>query len=250
MNNIFQKPFIRKTIYVIIGFFIFLAIINYIIMPFYVSADEVKVPKVQKLKLNEAIKLLEDANLNVLVGDTSYDKKYPEGTIILQKPVGGEIVKEGRTIFLVVSGGEPYVSMPQLRGKSVRDAKLTLERLGLKVGEIVEVQSNNPKDVVVDQQYAPNVKVKGGKSVSISISLGSTEGDIAVPDLIGKSLAEATRILHEKLLRVGKINYQPSFSVLPNTVLDQYPVKGNMLNENDAVDLFITKNVEPNEEVK
>jgi len=44
--------------------------------------------------------------------------------------------------------------------------------------------------------------------------------------------------------QVGKINYQPSFSLLPNTVLDQYPSKGNKANKGDQVDLFVTKSVE------
>ncbi|MBK7380332.1 MAG: PASTA domain-containing protein [Ignavibacteriales bacterium] len=47
-------------------------------------------------------------------------------------------------------------------------------------------------------------------------------GQIEVPDLIGKSLTEATMILRDSSLVVGKINYQRSFSLLPNTVLDQY----------------------------
>jgi beta-lactam-binding protein with PASTA domain len=34
---------------------------------------------------------------------------------------------------------------------------------------------------------------------------------------------------------------------LPNTVLDQYPSKGNKLNPGDRVDLFVTKAAEPGE---
>jgi serine/threonine-protein kinase len=250
MKNLFQNRFIRVIIYSFVVVFIFVALMNYIVMPWYVSETEVSVPKVQGLKLLDAINLIEDKDLNYVVGDTTFDRKHPSGTIVLQKPFPGELVKAGRTVFLVLSGGEPLVVVPQLRGKSIRDVKLALDRVGLKMGEVLEVQSNNPKDVIVDQQYAAGTKIKSGKTVSISISLGSAEGTIEVPALIGKSFTDAEKILHENLLRVGKVNYQPSFSVLPNTVIDQYPSSGNKLNENDAVDLFITKNVETSDEVE
>ncbi|MCK7523076.1 MAG: PASTA domain-containing protein [Ignavibacteriales bacterium] len=55
---------------------------------------------------------------------------------------------------------------------------------------------------------------------------------------------EAGKVLADSSLKVGKLNYQISFSLLPNTVIDQYPSKGNKLNPGDAVDLFVTKSGE------
>jgi serine/threonine-protein kinase len=248
MKKLFQSPKFKKFLYLLGGILVFILILNYLIMPWYVHAKEVVVPKVLGKKTNEAISILENANLNPYIGDTTYDKKYPEGTIAIQKPYAGEVVKAGRNIYLVYSGGEPLIAVPQLRGKSIRDAKFSLARSGFKIGEIIQVASNNPKDIIVDQQYAAGTKLKSGITVDVSVSLGSAEGTIEVPEVIGKSLSEAERILNEKLLKVGKINYQPSFSVLPNTVIDQYPSKGNKLNEGDKVDLFITKNVEIKDE--
>jgi len=62
-----------------------------------------------------------------------------------------------------------------------------------------------------------------------------------------KSLSEAEKVLADSSLKVGKINYQPSFSLLPNTILDQYPSKGNKVNPGDAIDLFVTKSVNENQ---
>ncbi len=59
--------------------------------------------------------------------------------------------------------------------------------------------------------------------------------------MIGKSLTEATRIISDSTLTLGKVNYQISSTLLPNTVLDQYPAPGNKLNSGNTVDLFITK---------
>ena len=74
------------------------------------------------------------------------------------------------------------------------------------------------------------------------MSVGSNQGLLTVPDLMGKSLVEAQKILADSSLNVGKINYQRSYSLLPNTVVDQYPSKGSKVSPGTTVDLFVTKN--------
>ena len=187
-------------------------------------------------------------SLDPVIGDTTYDEKLPEGSVIIQRPRAGETVKEGRRVYLFISGGEPIVHVPQLTGKSVRDAKFSLERLGLKLGNVDQEVSDYPKDMIYDQQYAAGTPIKKGEDVNVTISMGKLQaGNIEVPDLIGKSLTEAEKILADSSLKVGKINYQPSFSLLPNTILDQYPSKGNKVNKGDAIDLFVTKTANENE---
>lgn len=247
MKNILQKPLVRKILLFLLAFIIIILVLDNFIFPWYVSSPEVVVPDVKGMIENEAVTKLENINLEPVISDTTYDAKYKKGTILLQKPTGGEIVKEGRRIYLFISGGEPVVTVPNLKGKSIRDAKLTLERIGLKLGRIEEVPSNNPRDMIFDQEFAEGTRVKKGLSVGIAISVGEGEGSIIVPDLVGKSLAEAEKILADSSLKLGKINYQRSFSLLPNTVLDQYPSKGNRVSPEDEVDLFVTKASEPDE---
>jgi serine/threonine-protein kinase len=135
--------------------------------------------------------------------------------------------------------------LPQLKGKSIIDAKFALERLGLKLGRIERLYSNQPEDMIFDQQYAVGTPLKQGEIVGITVSAGRGGGSIFVPDLIGKSLLDARLILSDSSLVVGKVNYQQSATLLPNTVLDQYPSSGNRLSAGDAVDLFVTKPADP-----
>lgn len=249
LRELLNKPVVKKLL-ILLGILIVIALImDKIILPWYVSSPETEVPSVVGLKTEDAVELLSSSDLEPLVSDTTFDEKYPAGTVILQNPGGGEIVKHGRRIYLYVSGGEPVVIVPSLRGKSVRDAKFTLERIGLMLGYTEELPSSNPRGMIFDQQYAEGTRIKKGESVGISVSSGIEEdAGIVVPDLIGKSLAEAERVLADSLLKVGKINYQRSFSLLPNTVLDQYPSSGNRIKEGQAVDLFVTKSAEPLDE--
>jgi len=242
MKKLLQKPLSKKILYGFGGFVLFIILLDKIIMPWYVSSSEAVVPSVIGLKESTAIEKLEGLGLDPIVADTTFDENHPVGTIVLQKPLPGAVVKTTRNIYLFISGGEPFVQVPLLKGKSIRDAKLALERVGLKLGQVEEIPSGNPANMIFNQQFAEGTSVRKGESIGVSISIGMGDvGTITVPDLIGKSLQEAEIILASDSLKVGKINYQRSFSLLPNTVLDQYPSKNNKANPGDAVDLFVTK---------
>lgn len=250
MKKLLAHPLVKK---ILIGLGIFAAIIlilDNIILPMYVSSPETVVPGVVGMNEEDAIKTLKNEDFNVTIADTVFGVSLAPGKVFMQKPESGKVVKKGRTIFLFLSGGEQTVTVPKLIGKSVLDARLSLERVGLKLGTIDEAVSSQPKDMIFDQQYAEGTKLKKGQLVGVSVSMGKGYGDIEVPDLIGKSLTEAKSILDKNSLIVGKINYQISNTLLPNTILDQYPAPGNKLNSGESVDLFVTKegNVEEKNE--
>ena len=244
LKNIFSNRFVKRTLIILAAILVFLLFLDFLLLPWWVSRDETKVPKVVGMKEQEAFALLEDHDLNPVISDTTFNESFPKGTIVLQRPEKGSNVKVGRRVYLFISGGEPTVLVPMLKGKSVRDAKFSLERIGLKLGAVEQVPSSYPKNSIFDQEFVEGTPIKKGQTVGISVSSGIETGEISVPDLIGKSLMEAGKVLADSSLKVGKLNYQISFSLLPNTVIDQYPSKGNKLNKGDAVDLFVTKSGE------
>jgi eukaryotic-like serine/threonine-protein kinase len=251
MKKFLQNPLTRKILYSLLGFVVLILLLDNLIMPWVVSSPETKVPEVVGLQVSEAVNILEAEGFEPLISDTSYGLKVDVGAVFFQKPDAGAVVKEGRTVFLFVSGGMKTIQVPVLKGKSVLDAKFALERLGLKLGKVERIPSSHPEDMIFDQQYEEGTILKQGDFVGVSISVGRGGGSIIVPDLIGKSLTEARKILADSSLIIGKINYQPSSTLLPNTILDQYPSSGNSLNSGNAVDLFVTQPSDiniPNEE--
>ncbi len=244
LKNIFSNRFVKRTLIIFGAILVLLLFLNFLLLPWWVSKVEIKVPKVVGMNEYEAISLLEDHDLNPIISDTTFNESFPKGTIVLQRPEEGSTVKVGRRIYLFISGGEPTVLVPMLKGKYVRDAKFALERIGLILGMVEQVPSTNPKNMIFDQEFVEGTPIKKGQTIGVSVSSGIETGEISVPDLIGKSLMEAGKVLADSLLKVGKLNYQISFSLLPNTIIDQYPSKGTMLNPGDAVDLFVTKSGE------
>jgi eukaryotic-like serine/threonine-protein kinase len=233
---------VKKIIILVVAIIILFFMFNSVIMPWYVKhASLVKVPNVIGLQFNEARLVLEKSGLDVKQGDVRFDEAKPIGLVMDQNPPVDQMVKNGRRIYLTVCGGEQLVEVPKLIGRTLRDAKFTLEQRNLQVGDIVKKFTNEfSEDVVVSQVVQPGSKVKKSTRIDLIISNGKQIGDIIIPDVVGKKLDEAKKMLEEKKLKVGKITYQAS-DMPSGQIIDQYPRKEKSANSNTAIDLFIAK---------
>lgn len=237
----------KKTI--IIGFCVIALIflMNSVIMPWYVKHNTlVKVPAVVGLSYNDALKNLEDAGLEGLQGDIRYDASKPIGTILDQNPPADQMVKGGRRIYLIVSGGEQLYDVPNLVGRTERESKFLLAQRNLELVEVSQKQSAQfPPGLVIEQVETVGTKVKKGTKIGVVVSTGLQSGNLKIPDLTGKNVDEAKKIILANKFIVGKISFQPSTTVPVNAVIDQYPKANSMANENERIDLFVNKVVKP-----
>lgn len=242
----------KKVVIFTIIFIGIILIFNSVIMPWYVKHDTlVKVPIVTGMSVEEAKKKLEEADLEGVQGDIRYDPAKPIGTVIDQNPPAEQTVKVGRRIYLVISGGEQLYEVPLLVGRTLREAKFTLLQRNLKLVEVSYKPSvQYPPGIIISQVEQAGSKVKKGTQIGVEISTGMDAGDLKVPDLLGKNIEEAKKILLQNKLAIGKINYQPSTNVPLNAVIDQYPKANTLAKENQKIDLFVNREVKPKVEKK
>jgi eukaryotic-like serine/threonine-protein kinase len=215
--------------------------INDYIMPSVVEAQELILPDIVGLNKFVAIKKLEELKLTPVEVGPRYDSRYEVDEVIFQKPYAGTMVKENRRVYIHISGGEPVIRMPQLIGKTLRDASLNLERIGLNVRDIEEVRSELPKGAIVEQEFAFQDELEKGDSVNLKISVGAQKGMVRVPNLIAKSEKEAVKILHKLSLKLGNKSYISSPTLLPNTIISQTPSQDFLLSIGESVDVVISK---------
>lgn len=225
----------------LISILIILIIVDNIILPYYVSATEYRVPDVVNMHKDEAIRILKELNLNPIVHTSRYDQKYEKDHVMFQNPYPNTLVKEGRRIYLTISGGEQTVKMPNLINKTVRDAQITLERVGLVLDSVENVESEFLPNTVVEQQYREGTDLYQGTLVSIKVSIGPKLGMVRVPNILGKSLNEAENILKTYSLRIGIKTFIHSTTLLPNTVVDQQPSQDDLVAVGDSIDVVITQ---------
>ncbi len=224
-------------------FIVFLLVMNDVVMPLYTQQGRTtKVPSIEGLTLDTAKAILTKAGLTPRVAETRPDKEYPIGEVAVQNPPAGSEVKYGRGVYMTISGGEPLVKVPSLRGKSLRDARFTLDGTALAVGNITYQQSDEyPENTIIDQSIAEGTQVRNGTRIDLTVSQGRNSNKMPVPNVTLKSLTEAQKILGDSGFKVGTITYKVSTDLLPNTVVDQMPKAGELQSVDQPVNLVVTQ---------
>jgi serine/threonine-protein kinase len=137
---------------------------------------KVSVPSVKGLSLAEARREIIAAGLQV--GEVSYqeDDSAPNGTVIEQVPGIDQPVEDNTPVALVLSRGKQTVTVPQVTGRTVAEARERLEKANLHVGEVQDIfHESVPKGLIVKQGIAPGTKVEAGAGVDLTVSKGVEE---------------------------------------------------------------------------
>lgn len=245
-----QWQYVRWPVYAFLAMILLFFLFDKVVMPLYTKhGQEIKMPDVTGLSYEEAQKILHDQGFRPILGHEAYSMSVENGHIISQSPEPGSIVKSNRRTYLTVSKGEKWVRVPKLVGGSERDALLQLRQLDLVPGErMYEFSSFYPKGVVSAQSVPVGDSVSVGDTVDIQISLGDIPENLTVPNLIGKSFAEAKKILLANGFQIGLITYQLNNDLLPETVIQQSLPADSTVDVGASVDLVLSQIEEKNEE--
>ncbi|MCX8528931.1 MAG: Stk1 family PASTA domain-containing Ser/Thr kinase, partial [Rhodoluna sp.] len=112
--------------------------------------------------------------------------------VIRTDPPAGTKVADGTMVTLYVSSGKTQATVPNVAGMTEAEAKLALENAHLTLGTITEGTSPTiVKGQVISTEPASGLQVAQGSVVNLLIS----NGQVMVPDVTGKGLSEAKRIL-------------------------------------------------------
>lgn len=105
---------------------------------------------------------LKDKHLIMQVQDSSnYNPHYPKYSVIEQNPKAGSKVKENRKIYITYNpSGYRKVELPSIEMRTLRQAKPTLEAIGLQIGEL-RYKDYIGKDVVL-KMYHKGKEVTSG----------------------------------------------------------------------------------------
>ena len=164
----------------------------------------------------------------------------PEGEIVKQSPEAGIEVEVGRPVDITVSSGSSQVKVPDLTGQSSFKARNMLTAAGLKLGDQIKTPNNDvPEGTIVKQYPAAGTKAKWGSHVSIRFSSGPEKITTSVPDISGKDLEEAERLLSSAGLALEGSITQKSRR-LAGTVISTDPPAGAEVDVGTAVTSIVS----------
>lgn len=237
-----HPSFYAVCFWAVVGFVV-LVISDFIIMPILAGhlSFTSEVPNVVGKSAKEAETLILDEDLKVVWDSVGrFSSKIPAGAVLVQVPSAGRRVKEGRTVYLIKSSGQRQLVIPDLRGKSQAQATITLHRLGLVQGKLIQgAHVSIPRGVVIRTQPAAGKVVRMGDRVDVVISTGTVEGRQRLPELVGMSLERSAHILDSLGFLLGKVDRKPVADKTPNSVIEQRPASGEFLDPGTTVELSI-----------
>ncbi len=162
---------------------------NYLNPPEYVLPDLVgKTPR-------QALEAVRTYGLNVEFAEGS-DVSLPRDQILEQTPEPGTRVKPGRRLELVINKPR-FGSVPALSGRSLEDARQSLESAGYRLAGITRIAAGDTADTVLSSIPREGQPLRPGEGVRLLVSTGTRPPvrETLLPDLTGLTDEEARYIL-------------------------------------------------------
>lgn len=142
------------------------------------------------------------------------DDGIASGTVVSTSPGEGTTLKKGDQITVVVSLGprDLPVSVPQLIGKTELEAKAELAKVGLTLGSVEPVNSDQPEGQIVYQDPQALSKVTKGSAVNVQVSNGVPQVsgiEISVPFTDGLDYADVAFEIYANGVQIGSYILNP-----------------------------------------
>lgn len=179
---------------------------------------EITVPDLTGMSVAQAEKYLSGLGMRADVTDSVFIKRMERGTVYRQNPAPGSKVKEGRRILITINAVDPKkVTMPNLIGYSLRQAKAELLSRGLYLGKLIytdDIATNNVlKQLQGNKEIKPGTPVESESRIDLVVGLNNTDNMTYIPYIIGMKYFSAVSAVHDNSLNVNNI-------VFDNTVRD------------------------------
>ena len=140
-------------------------------------------------------------------------------------------------------GGSEKVTVPDVTGKPIAQARTTLEQAGFKVGTETEVYSSEVSSGnVVSTDPKAGEQAEKGATIKINVSKGTEQ--VSVPDLKGKSADDAQKALSQAGLNGKQGDTVYSDDVSEGAVASQDTGAGSKANKGDTIVYHLSKGSE------
>jgi serine/threonine protein kinase len=206
----------------------------------WINVPVIEVPEVAGKTVVEAQSILKNSGLVLVIAAQQNHPEVPANVIISQSPLPGEQVKQGREIHCVVSKGQDLATVPQVEGKTYKEASIDIENAGISVGNVSRTYHETiEKDKVISQNPKAGLEVPRNTVVDLVVSDGPEPQSVNVPNVIGMTLDQAKAALSEVLLDYGSVEYMNS-SQPEGVVIGQNPPAGTEVPFQYKVSLIVS----------
>ena len=167
----------------------------------------------------------------------------PEGTVTGQDPAPGLTVVTGTTVRINVSRGPKPVGVPSVIGLPYEQAAAQLQAQGFAVRRGPDIESDQPKGYVADQNPPGNATAPKNSPVTVTVSSGPATEE--VPDVTDSDVATARATLQAAGFKVSVTVQDTEDPAREGVVISQDPAGGIPAEPGTVVNLFVGRYVAP-----
>lgn len=213
--------------------------INFLVLPKIIHQNKVVVmPDIRGMSVAGAGTQLRSSDLEVVVRRSMSHPTIPEGMILDQEPAPQKGIRGGRTVAVIISSGPPAGSLPDLKGLSLRQAEITLQRENYRLGRVLELRQPGATEAVVQYQSPePGLELFKGAVVDLVVAVPPATELVRMPDLRGTPLYKARQVISAAGFVLAPVSYERTSAVEPNTVLEQDPPAGQRIAKGERLEL-------------
>ena len=201
---------------------------------------KVDVPGVVGDQATDAVAAITERGLKAVVHHIPSDKET--GTVTGQDPAPETRVVKGTRVRINVSDGPKPIGVPPVVGVPYEQAAGQLQGAGFAVARR-DVESNDPKDTVVQEDPPANSLAPKGSTVTLYVSRGPK--DLVVPEVASFSRADAIATLRNSGFKVVVDTSDVQDPNLDRVVLFQTPGAGTSAPPGSTVTITVGNYVPP-----
>lgn len=165
----------------------------------------------------------------------------PKGSVCEQSPAEGLKVDKNSVVKVKVSTGPSKVAVPNVMHLAIADAEKALQDKGFQI-EKKTVESERPAGTVIEQNPKSGEADKGS---TVTVTVAKEISKVTVPDLSGKTQADASKALEALNLKLGSVTeVDAAPGTAPKTVVSQDPGPNGQVTVGSSVNISVAKPVQ------
>lgn len=201
---------------------------------------EIEVPNLIGRVFDEVVDEYSKQGIEIIKDKVEYSAEQPEGAIISQTPEKGTKTKD-KKIKVVVSKGEKMVEVPDVTGKDIKVATYELEdTLGFVVEREDVVNEKVASGIIISQSAKKGETLSYGSTIKLQVSKGDGKETVVVPNVLGKTEADAKSALEALGLSVN-VKYSEDKTKSNGVVIAQSYPQNQTLKQGTLIDITINK---------
>lgn len=245
-NKVKEQKKRKKWPIILISTFLVLALLGLFtvtVLPDLLAPEDITIPDVSGMEIDEAIAKIEAAGLQVDEEIESTDDEIEEGKVIKTNPAQGNTVKENTAIDIYVSIGKEKFELLDYTSRNYDDVIRLLDNQNFKDIKITEVFDDSDKGTILSQKPESGEEVVPEDTVlEFEVSKGPEK--ITLKDLTQSNTKGAQDYVDSVGLTLDASEEKYDDTIPAGNIISQSPPAGTEMKKGDTVSVVISKGKE------